>query len=101
MIGQRSVQDLSKPSERSERGLGIRNEKNEWGGNVHVSRGGEFLWAVRVCVCWDSISSQLLGPSSLIFSGYVRVICGSAQFEFEPDPLKLTGVRSVGNRCLF
>ena len=33
---------------RSERGLGIRNEKNEWGGNVHVSRrgGGEFLWSV-------------------------------------------------------
>ena len=43
----------------------------------------------------------MLGPSSLIFSGYVRVICGSAQFEFQPDPLKLTGVRLVGHRCLF
>ena len=63
--------------------------------------GVEFLWAVCVSVCWDSISSQVLGPSSLIFSGYVRVICGSAQFEYEPDPLKLTGVRSVGHRCLF
>ena len=32
------------PSERSERGLGIRNEQNEWGGNVHVRGGGvEFL----------------------------------------------------------
>ena len=68
---------LSKPSEQSERGLGIRNEKNEWGGNVHV-RGGEFSWAVCLLVCWDSISSQLLGPRSLIFSGYVGVICGSA-----------------------
>ena len=43
----------------------------------------------------------MLGPSSLIFSGYVRVICGSAQFEFQPDPLKLTRVRLVGHRCLF
>ena len=34
------VRHLSKPSERSERGLGIRNEKNEWGGNVHVRGGG-------------------------------------------------------------
>ena len=56
---------------------------------------------ICVSVLWDSISSQLLGPSSLIFSGYVRVICGSAQIEFEPDPLKLTGVRLVGHRCLF
>ena len=28
------------------------------------------------------------------------VTCGSAQFKFEPDPLKLTGVRSVGHTCL-
>ena len=35
----------------------------------------------------------MLGPSSLIFSGHVRVICGSAQFKYEPDPLKLIGVR--------
>ena len=28
--------------------LGIKNEKNEWGGNVHVRGGGELLWAVRV-----------------------------------------------------
>ena len=42
---------LSKPSERSERGLGIRNEKNEWGGNVHVrGGGGEFSWAVCLSV---------------------------------------------------
>ena len=47
---------------------------------------------ICLSVRWDSISSQVLGPSSLIFSGYVRVICGSAQFEFEPDPLKLTAV---------
>ena len=31
---------LSKPSERSVRCLGIRNEQNEWGGNVHVRGGG-------------------------------------------------------------
>ena len=65
-------------------------------------RGVEILWSVCLCVvCWESISSQVLGPSSLIFSGHVRVICGSAQFEYEPDPLKLTRVRSVGHRCLF
>ena len=65
--------------------------------------GGIPVICLSVClfVCWFGISSQLLGPSSLIFSGYVRIICGSAQFEFEPDPLKLTGARSVGNRCLF
>ena len=62
---------------------------------------GRGLKSRGLSVCWDSISSQLLGPSSLIFSAYVRVICGSAQFEYEPDPLKLTGVRSVGHRCLF
>ena len=43
----------------------------------------------------------MLGPSSLIFSGYVRVICGSAQFKFQPDLLMLTRVRLVGHRCLF
>ena len=35
-----NINILSKPSERSERGLGIRNEKNEWGGNAHVRGGG-------------------------------------------------------------
>ena len=70
---------------------------------MHVRGGGVNSRGLSVCVSvrWESISSQLLGPSSLIFSGYVRIICGSAQFEFEPDPLKLTGARSVGNRCLF
>ena len=57
--------------------------------------GGEFLWAVRLSVR-TLISSQVLGPSSLIFSGYVRVICGSAQFKYEPDPLKLTRGQVVG-----
>ena len=70
---------------------------------MHVRGWGLNSRGLSVClsVCWDSISSQVLGPSSLIFSGYVRVICGSAQFEYEPDPLKLTRVRSVGNRCFF
>ena len=40
---------LSKPSERSERGLGIRNEKNEWGGNVHVRGGGVNSCGQSVC----------------------------------------------------
>ena len=34
--------------------------------------------SVCLCVRWDSISSQLLGPRSRIFSAYVGVICGSA-----------------------
>ena len=37
---------------RSERGLGIRNEQNEWGGNVHVRGWGvEFSWSVCLSVC--------------------------------------------------
>ena len=34
--------------------------------------------SVCLCVCWASISSQVLAPSSLIFSGYVGVMYGIA-----------------------
>ena len=36
----------------------LRNEKNEWGGNVHVRGWGvEFLWAVRLSVCVLSVGT--------------------------------------------
>ena len=39
-------------------------------------------------VCWNSITSQLLWPSSLIFSRYVVFICESPQFQYEQDMLR-------------
>ena len=41
---------LSKPSERSERDLCIRNEKNKWGGNVHVRGWGFNSCGQSVCL---------------------------------------------------
>ena len=62
--------------------------------------GVEFLWSVCVCVVWwDSISSQVLGPISLIFSGYVGVICGSAYFKNHLDWLRYKKVLLVAMFC--
>ena len=65
----------------------------------NACEGVEFLWAVCVSVCWDSISSQVLGPISLIFSGYVGVICGSAYFKYHLDRLSYKKVLLVGILC--
>ena len=64
-----------------------------------VNRGVEFLWSVCLYVWLDSISSQLLGPSSLIFSGYVGVIYGSAQLQYEWDMLRNKKLLLVGPFC--
>ena len=63
-------------------------------------KGGEFLWSVRLYVCLRAISSQLLGPSRLIFSGYVGLICGSALFRFELDMLRNKIFLLVGPFCV-
>ena len=54
--------------------------------------GVAFLWAV-------CLSSQVLGPSSLIFSGYVGIICGSAYFKNHLDWLRYKKVLLVAMFC--
>ena len=50
-------------------------------------------------VWWGSISSQLLGPRELIFSGYVGGIYGSAQLQYEWDMLRNKKLLLVGPFC--
>ena len=60
-------------------------------------RGGWISSMLYVCL-W-AISSQLLGPSKLIFSGYVGLICGSALFRFQQDMLRNKKLLLVGPFC--
>ena len=58
--------------------------------------------SVCVCVCWDSISSQVLEPIGLklgrIIKGMHENVTKKRNFL---DLLMLTEIRSVGHRCLF
>ena len=62
-------------------------------------RGVEFLWAVCLYVCMCAISSQLLGPTGLIFSGYVGVMYGIAQFRYDQDMLRYKNFLLVAIFC--